>query len=665
MNLSMKKKDVKTEIKKLREELNYHNYKYYIENNPVISDYEYDQLLKKLEAFESKYPELITPDSPTQRVGELPLDGFKTVEHKIPMLSLANSYTYEELQDFDERIKKNVGDVEYIIEPKIDGTGVALVYENGIFIRGATRGDGIRGDDITHNLKTIHSIPLKLQGNILKNVEVRGEIYMPLEGFKKYNKEQSKQGGVIFANPRNAAAGSLRQLDSRIVAKRPLDVFIYVVSYSDMDLITHEKALDALKTAGFRTNPLIKKVPNIKLAIKYCQELEKKREKLDYEIDGAVLKVNSLEKQKKLGSTSKNPRWAISYKFTAKQSTTQLNDIAIQVGRTGTLTPVAILNPVEVGGVTVSRATLHNFDELKRKDIRVGDWVLIERSGDVIPQVVKSIDERRTGKEKRKSIPKKCPVCGTEVVREEGEVAVRCPNKYCSARLKWRVKYYASRDAMDIDHLGGSTIEKLIDDGLIDNVADIYLLKKEDILRLEGFKEKSAQNLLDSIEKSKKQDLSRLIYALGIRHVGKYAAQLLSSKFSSIDELEKATEEELKEIDGLGDKSAESIVTFFISDENKKLIHRLKDIGVKTKNIKKVNLPLDGIKFVFTGSLTKLTRPEASDVIKKQGGIVASSISKDINYVVVGDNPGSKYNKAKKMNLKIINEDEFQDLVTK
>ncbi len=665
MNISMKKKDFKTEIKKLREELNYHNYKYYVENNPVISDYEYDQLLKKLEAFESKYPELITPDSPTQRVGELPLEGFKTVEHKIPMLSLANSYTYEEFQDFDERIKKNVGDVEYIIEPKIDGTGVALVYENGIFIRGATRGDGIRGDDITQNLKTIHSIPLKLQGNILKNVEVRGEVYMPLEGFKKYNKEQSIQGGVIFANPRNAAAGSLRQLDSRIVAKRPLDVFIYVVSYSDKDLITHEKALDALKTAGFRTNPLIKKVPNIKLAIEYCQELEKKREKLDYEIDGAVLKVNSLEKQKKLGSTSKNPRWAISYKFTAKQSTTQLNDIAIQVGRTGTLTPVAILNPVEVGGVTVSRATLHNFDELKRKDIRVGDWVLVERSGDVIPQVVKSIDEKRTGKEKRKSIPKKCPVCGTEVVREEGEVAVRCPNKYCSARLKWRVKYYASRDAMDIDHLGGSTIDKLIDEGLIDNVADIYFLKKEDILKLEGFKEKSTQNLLDSIEKSKKQDLSRLIYALGIRHVGKYAAQLLSSKFNSIDELKKATEEELKEIDGLGDKSAESIVTFFISDENKKLIHRLKDIGVKTKNIKKVNLPLDGIKFVFTGSLTKLTRPEASDVIKKQGGIVASSISKDINYVVVGDNPGSKYNKAKKMNLKIINEDEFQDLVTK
>ena len=662
MKKFMNKKDVKTEIKKLREELNYHNYKYYVENNPVISDYEYDQLLKKLEDYESKYPDLITPDSPTQRVGEVPLQGFKTVEHKIPMLSLANSYTYDELRDFDERVKKNVDSVEYVAEPKIDGTGIALLYENGIFIRGTTRGDGIRGDDITQNLKTIYSIPLKLHGNFLKNVEVRGEVYMPLKGFKKYNKEQAKEGGVIFANPRNAAAGSLRQLDSRIVAKRPLDVFIYVVSYSDKDLITHEKALETLKSAGFRTNPLIKKVANIEEAIKYCKDLENKRENLDYEIDGAVIKVNSLEKQKKLGSTSKNPRWAISYKFTAKQSTTRLNDIAIQVGRTGTLTPVAILEPVEVGGVTVSRATLHNFDELKRKDIRVGDWVLVERSGDVIPQVVKSIDEKRTGNEKRKSIPKKCPVCGYEVVREVGEVAVRCPNKLCPARLKWRVIYYASRDAMDIDHLGGSTIDKLIEKGLIDNIADIYFLKKEDFLKLEGFKEKSAQNLLDSIEKSKKQDLSRLIYALGIRHVGKYAAQLLSSRYSSIDKLEKAKEEELKEIDGLGDKSAESIVTFFTSEENKNLINRLKGIGVKTKNIKKGNLPFDGKKFLFTGSLVKLTRPEASDLIKEKGGIVASSISKDIDYVVVGDKPGSKYDKAKKMNLKIINEDEFQDL---
>jgi DNA ligase (NAD+) len=660
----MNKNQAKKEIIKLRDEINLHNYKYYVENNPVISDYEYDKLLKKLEQLESEYPDLVTLDSPTMRVGEEPIDGFETVEHKVPMLSLTNSYSYDELRDFNERIKKNVGDVEYVIEPKIDGTGVALLYENKVLVRGTTRGDGIRGDNITQNLKTILSIPLKLRNNSLKNIEVRGEVYMPLKGFKKYNKEQSKKGEVIFANPRNAAAGSLRQLDSRIVAKRPLDIFIYVISYSDKDLKTHEKSLEILKEVGFRTNPLAKKVSNIEEAIKYCQFLEKEREKLDYEIDGVVIKVNSLAKQKELGETSKNPRWAISYKFAAKQSTTKLNDISIQVGRTGTLTPVAILEPVEVGGVTVSRATLHNFDELKRKDIKIGDWVLVERSGDVIPQVVKSISEKRTGREKSKAVPKKCPACGTNVVHEEREVAVRCPNKLCPARLKWRVKYYASRDAMDIDHLGGSTIDKLIGDGFIVNIADLYFLKKEQILKLKGFKEKSAQNLLDSIEKSKKQDLSRLIYGLGIRHVGKYAAQLLASKYNSLDKLSKTSIEELEEIDGLGDKSAEAIVTFFSTEENSKLIEKLKNIGVKTKEIRKENLPLQGKKFVFTGSLATLSRLQASDLIKQKGAIVASSISKDISYVVVGDNPGSKYEKAKKMGLSIINENEFNELMS-
>jgi DNA ligase (NAD+) len=661
----MNKAEAKKQIKKLQEEINQHNYKYYVENNPVISDYEFDQLLKKLEKLESEFPDLITPDSPTQRVGETPLEGFKTVEHKVPMLSLANTYTYDELREFDERVKKNVGDVEYAVEPKIDGAGVALLYENGILIRGSTRGDGVSGDEITQNLKTIRSIPLKLRTTKIKNIEVRGEVYMSIEGFKKYNKEQSKIGGVVFANPRNAAAGSLRQLDSKIVASRPLDIFIYVISSSDKDLATHENALNILKEAGFRTNPLSRKVKNIEEAIKYCEELEKKREKLDYEIDGAVIKVNSLLKQTQLGETSKNPRWAISYKFAAKQSTTHLNDIAVQVGRTGTLTPVAILEPVEVSGVTVSRATLHNFDELKRKDIRIGDFVLIERSGDVIPQVVKSITEKRTGKEKRKVIPKKCPICKTDVIREEGEVAVRCPNKYCPARLKWRVRYYASRDAMDIDHLGYSTIDKLIEEDLINNIADLYDLKKQDILTLEGFKDKSAQNLLDSIEKSKSQDLSRLIYGLGIRHVGKYAAQLLAVKYNSIDELANATEEELKEIDGLGEKSAIAISTFFATDENITLIKRLRDIGVKTKEIRKLGLPLQGKKFVFTGGLETLSRPQASDYVKQRGGIIASSISKDIDYVVVGDKPGSKFEKAKKLGLTIINEEEFKGLVLK
>jgi len=579
----MHKAEAKKEIQRLREEINDHNYKYYVENNPVISDYKFDQLLKKLEELESQFPDLITPDSPTQRVGGEPVDGFTTVAHKIPMLSLGNTYNYDELRAFDERVKKNVGETEYVVEPKIDGAGVALLYENGVFVRGATRGDGIRGDDITSNLKTIYSIPLKLRDKALKNVEVRGEVYMSLSGFKKYNKEQTKKGETVFANPRNASAGSLRQLDPKIVASRPLDIFIYNISFSDVKFDTHKEAIHALKKAGFRINPLTKKVKNIKEAIKYCEKLEAKRETLDYEIDGAVIKVNSIDKQLELGETSKNPRWAISYKFAAKQSTTKLNDIAVQVGRTGTLTPVAILEPVSVGGVTVSRATLHNFDELKRKDVRIGDWVIVERSGDVIPQVVKSIKNKRTGDEKQKSIPKKCPICGSDVVKVEGEVAIRCPNRLCPARLKWRVKYFASRDAMDIDHLGGSTVDKLIEEELIDNIADLYFLKKEDILCLEGFKEKSAQNLLDSIEKSKKQDLSRLIYGLGIRHVGKYAAQLLAVGYNSIDELSKATSEELKEIDGLGDKTADAIATFFATDENIDLIERLKGIGVKTK----------------------------------------------------------------------------------
>lgn len=660
----MDKNEAKKKIQKLREEINHHNYKYYVENNPEISDYEFDKLLKELEKLESEFPDLITPDSPTQRVGGEPVEGFQTVKHKVPMLSLANTYTFEELKEFDERVKKNVGPVEYIVDPKIDGAGVALLYENGILIRGATRGDGIKGDDITSNLKTIKSIPLKLRGNTLKDVEVRGEVYMPIESFKKYNREQEKKGGVVFANPRNAAAGSLRLLDPKIVASRPLDMFVYYLSYSKKNFDTLENAFKSLKEAGFRLNPLIKKVKNIEEAIEYCKELAKKRDTLDYEIDGAVIKVNSFDKQRELGETSKNPRWAISYKFAAKQATTKLNDIAIQVGRTGTLTPVAILEPVEIGGVTVSRATLHNFDELKRKDIRIGDVVLVERSGDVIPQVVKSIKEKRTGSEKRKTIPKKCPVCGTKVVKSSDEVAVRCPNKYCPARLKWRIRYFASRDAMDIDHLGEQTIDKLLDAGLIDNIADLYSLKKEEILKLDGFKEKSAQNLLESIEKSKKQDLSRFIYGLGIRHVGKYAAQLLASKYSSIDELSKASEEELKEIDGLGDKSAESIVTFFATEENQNLIKRLKDIGVKTKQEKKGDLPLQGKKFVFTGSIS-ISRSEASDLVKNKGGIVTPSVNKNIDYVVVGDNPGSKYEKAKKLNLQIINEEEFKKLVSK
>jgi len=658
----MNKNDAKKQIQKLRDEINYHNYQYYVENNPVISDYQYDMLLKELEALETQYPDLITSDSPTQRVGGEPLKGFKTVEHKIPMLSLDNAYSYDELREFDERVKKNTTDVEYICEPKIDGVSIALIYENGIFIRGTTRGDGIKGDDITSNLRTIRSIPLRLHGSDLQNAEVRGEVYFPISSFKKFNKEQEKKGEQVFANPRNAAAGSLRQLDPRIVASRPLDTYLYYISYSDTDFKSQEKSLGTLRTAGFRVNPLIEKASTIEDAISYCRILETKRETLDYEIDGVVLKVNSFTQQRELGSTTKHPRWAIAFKFTAKQATTRLKDIVIQVGRTGTLTPVAILEPVQVGGVTVSRATLHNFDELKRKDIRIDDMVLVERSGDVIPQVVKSIIEKRTGEEKARVIPRKCPVCGSDVIRTLDEVAVRCPNKQCPARLKWRIEYFASRDAMDIDHLGGQTIDKLIEKGLVDTIADLYALTEKDLLSLEGFKEKSVKNLLDSIEKSKQQGLARLIYGLGLRHVGKYASQLLATQYHSIDELAKKTAEELTQIHGLGQKTAEAIATFFATEENIELINKLKDIGIRTKETKKEGR-LTGKKFVFTGGLSSLSRPDASDLVMKNGGIVASAIGKDIDYVVVGTDPGSKYEKAKKLGLTIIDENEFKKVV--
>ncbi|MFH1013759.1 MAG: NAD-dependent DNA ligase LigA [Thermoplasmatota archaeon] len=660
MNRDMAKK----EIEKLRDQINYHNYRYYVENDPVISDYEFDQLLKRLETLEDSFPDLITVDSPTRRVGEIALEGFQTVSHKVPMLSLANTYSPEELREFDKRVKKTVSEVTYVAEPKIDGAGVALLYESGLFVRGATRGDGIKGDDITQNLKTIHSIPLKLQSDTLENTEVRGEVFMTRSGFKRYNNELIEQGLPPFANTRNAAAGSIRQLDPKVVAKRPLDIFVYLIAYSDSAVSTHWDALRMLQKAGFKTNPLSKHVLDIEEAIEYCKDLESKRDSLDYDIDGVVLKVNSIEQQHMLGSTTKNPRWAISYKFAAQQATTTIVQIDVQVGRTGVLTPVAILDPVDVGGVTVSRATLHNFDEIKRKDIRIGDSVLIERSGDVIPQVVKSIAEKRTGKEQQRMIPEVCPVCNTKVMHNESEVAVRCPNKMCPARLKWRLKYYASRDAMDIDHLGESTIDKLLDENLIDDVADLYSLTIDDILRLEGFKERSAQNLLDSIEKSKQQDLTRLIYALGIRHVGKYAAQLLAYHYSSLEELSKVNPEELKKIDGLGDKSAESIASFFATEENMMLMKRLNDVGVKTKKEKpRKDLLLSGKKIVFTGTLEHLSRSEAGDIVKEQGGMIISSVSSDTDYVVVGKNPGSKYDKAQKQGVKVLQEEEFLYMV--
>jgi len=660
----MNKKKALMIIKKLRKEINYHNHKYYIENNPVISDFDFDELLKDLEKIELEFPELITPDSPTQRIGEKPLDHFETVNHITPMLSLANTYNNDELRDFDKRVHKKFDKISYVVEPKIDGIGVALVYEKGFLDRGVTRGDGIKGDDITSNLKTIKSVPLKLEEINNGILEVRGEVFMSKSGFSKLNNNLLEKNESPFANTRNATAGSIRHLNPKIVANRPLDIFVYQISYSDEIIKTHHKALIILKKAGFKINPLTKKVKDIEEAISFCKDLEKIRDDLDYNIDGAVLKVDSIEKQKILGSTTKNPRWAISFKFAAQQATTNLLNINIQVGRQGTLTPVAILDPVEIGGVTVSRATLHNFDEIKRKDIRIDDIVLVERSGDVIPQVVKSIKEKRRKNNKFFEIPDKCPICSTNVINESEEVAIRCPNKMCPARLKWRVRHFASRDAMDIEHLGFSTIDKLLEKNLIADISDIYFLNLEDILSIEGFKEKSSQNLINSIEKSKNMTFERLIYGLGIRHVGKYAAQLISKRYLSIDEVINADAEDLKNIDGLGDKTAYEIASFFSNDENIKLITRLKEVGVKTKkNELKKDLSFNDIKFVFTGSLKSFSRNQAAEIIKNRGGVISSSITKDTNYLIVGENPGSKLDKANKLGLKLLNEEEFINLI--
>ena len=658
----MKKTEAKKRIEELRNEIRFHDHKYYVENNPVISDFEYDQLVKELDNLEKQYPDLITPDSPTQRVSGEAVEGFPSVEHRTFMLSLDNTYSFEELKEFHDRVKKKISNWKYVVEPKIDGLGVALVYENGMFVRGATRGDGRVGEEVTLNLKTIRSIPLKIDDERPANIEVRGEVFIPLDGFRQMNRQREEKGEQIFANPRNAAAGSVRQLDPRIPASRPLDIFIYTLSYIErLEFSTHWESLMTLKKAGFKVNPLAKLCKNLDEVINYCNQLEDKRDDLDYEIDGAVIKVNELEYQKALGETTKHPRWAIAYKFKARQATTKLKEIKVQVGRTGALTPVAILEPVEVGGVTISRATLHNEDEVKRKDVRAGDIVLVERSGDVIPQVVKPIVEKRTGNEKKFEMPKKCPVCGSEVVRPEDEAVARCQNLQCPAQLKRRIQHFASRNAMDIEHLGPETIDKLLDSGMVKGLEDLYHLEKRSILNLEGFEEKSAENLLEAIEKSKTRELSRLIFALGIRHVGQYAAQLLASNYGNIDSLGKASLEELEGIKGIGKETAVSVVQFFSDDSNKRQIKTLLDRGVSP--IGKAMGPLSGMQFVFTGGLESLSRDEAQDLVMKAGGIVSNSVSKSTDFVVVGANPGSKFEKARKLGIKIIDEKEFKRLI--
>jgi DNA ligase (NAD+) len=669
MSSPKSKKETEKEINKLREAIRKHNYHYYVLDEPIISDYEYDNLLRQLISLEQKYPELITPDSPTQRVGAKPLEEFETARHLVPMLSLSNAFTDKELLDFDKRIKKQFPHqfFNYIVELKIDGLAIALVYENGIFQRGATRGDGFVGEDITQNLRTINSIPLRLiKYNNIQRVEVYGEVYMNKESFEKLNQKRDKQGENLFANPRNAAAGSVRQLDPSITAKRQLDTFIYQATFPDgSNFRTHLEVLNFLKSAGFKVNPHIKECQDIEEAINYCKAWENKKSELNYEIDGMVIKLNQLNLREELGSTSKSPRWAIAFKFPAEQMTTVIKDIIVGVGRTGTLTPVAILEPVIISGSKVQRATLHNEDEIRRKDIRIGDTVLIQKAGEIIPEVVKVIKEKRGGKEKVFNIPEKCPVCGSKVIRLEGEVASRCNNLSCPAQVKERIKHFVSREAMDIDGLGSALIEQLVDKGLIKDFGDLYYLKKEELSKLDRMAEKSSDNVIRAINNSKNRPLSNLIYALGIRYVGSYASKLLSKKINNLLDLKNMTEDDFINIAEIGPKIAKSIVLFFKKEENLKIIKKLEEAGLNLSSQEngQEEQTLKGMQFVLTGSLESFTRDEAKKEIERLGGRVTGNVTKNTDYLILGKDPGQKYQKAKEIGINILEENNFKNML--
>ncbi len=661
-------KQAAQKIQKLREDIKYHEKKYYVDNDPQISDYEFDMLVKELEKLEKKFPELITPESPTQRVGEQPVTGFESFEHRIPMLSLDNCYSIEELREFEERIKRIIpGEkIEYVAELKIDGLGISVMYRDGKYLQAVSRGDGFRGDDVSLNVKTIRSFPLIV--NNPQEIEVRGEVFLPFQSFQKINKERSKMGEPLFANPRNAAAGSLRLLDPKQVASRHLDVFLYSIFIDGKEQKSQWKNLKALKDLGFKTNPSSRHCSNLKEVISFWEEWREKRESLDYDVDGVVVKVDSTEQQMLLGTTAKFPRWSISFKFPARQATTKIKDIAVQVGRTGALTPVAILEPVKLSGITISRSTLHNEDEIKRKDIRVGDFVLIERSGDVIPKVVSVMKERRTRKEKKFVFPSKCPVCQSSTFKPEEEAISRCTNPSCPAKLKESLLHFASRRAMNIEGLGVALVDQLLEKKLVENIPGLYSLKLEDLANLERMGPKSSQNLLDEIEKSKQRDVTRLIYALGIRYVGERTAKALADYFKDIESLAKVSLDELIQIEDVGPKVGESIVFFFKQPENIELINKLKEAGLNFSSIeveKKGERPLAGQTFILTGKLSSLSRTEATEIIEDLGGIVSNSVSRKTTYVVVGDSPGAKLGRAQKLGIPTLEEKEFIKLVKK
>jgi len=660
---------IREKIESLREEIRRHDYLYHVLSQPQISDKEYDDRMRRLKDLEDKHPEYKSIDSPTVRVGGGILEGFKTVRYRQKMLSLDNTYSFDELREWDKRVRKGLGSdaiIEYVVELKIDGVSANLIYVKGRLTIGATRGDGQTGEDITVNIKTIRAIPLILLGpEVPEFIEIRGEVYMDLKDFQALNKEREKEGLELFANPRNSASGSLKLLDTKLVAARRLNFFAHSLGeYKGMDIPAHWRYLEKLRSWGVRTNPQAKLCKDLEEVIDYCRTWENKRRQLPYQIDGIVVKVNSIAQQKKLGFTLKSPRWAVAYKFPAHQVTTTVLKISVNVGRTGIITPVAELEPVECAGVIIQHATLHNFDEIERLGIREGDRVLIERAGEVIPKVIKVV--RKIGR-KAVEIPKSCPVCGGKVVKEKAEdVAYRCINPLCPAQLERQLLHFSSRGAMDIEGLGESAVTQLVKLKLVRRISDIYKLSNADLLRLELFKDKKAKNLLSGIEGSKHRPLSRLIYALGIRHVGEKAAYVLAQRFKTMDNLLKAKKEDFDAIDEIGPVMAGSIADYFSQSATEKIISELKASGLNLKeestHIK--SSPLAGKTFVFTGELKSLSRLEAEALVRQHGGNAVSSVNKNTDFVIAGENPGSKYEKARALGVKIIHEDEFSRLLS-
>lgn len=657
----------------LRKQINYHDHLYYVDAKPEISDRDYDKLMDELKKIENAHPDLITPDSPTQRPGGEPIDGFVTVRHRLPMLSIDNTYSPEDLRDFDGRIRKILGKepVTYVVELKIDGVAISLSYEHGKFAVGATRGDGEKGDDVTHNLVTIKELPLQLQTSKPPElIEARGEVYMTRDQLAIINREQTAKGGEAYKNPRNLAAGTLKLLDPRLAAKRRLRVFTYAIGACEgIEVETHLEALDLLKKYGFPVSTHTKSFDSIEKVITYCDSWSSRRDELPFETDGMVIKVNDFDQRKRLGMTSKFPRWAVAYKFEAAQALTRLQSIELQVGKQGTLTPVAYLDPVELAGTTVSRASLHNADFIATKDIRVGDMVVVEKAGEIIPYVIRSEPGERTGDEKVFHFPKTCPVCGAPVKRDSGGVFYRCTGSNCVARVKKQLRSYAQRNAMDIEGLGVEIIDQLVDSGLVRGIPDLYRLTKEDLVELERMGDKSAQNLLDGIEASKKQGLSRVLTGLAIPHVGEHVAEVLAEEFGHVDGLKKAKVARLCTIDGIGEILAQSVHDFLHSSTGEKLIEDLRDLGVKLSEPKKskpkdvAGTDLSGKTFVVTGTLENYDRDEIEKLIKQLGGKATGSVTSKTDYLVVGESAGSKLDKARELGVKILSEKEFDKLI--